>query len=196
LGRKKALVVSHQHLRRGLLRQQMLGDGAAGDAHAGKRKFVADDSAPARCAEVNRFGAHGKVLYRGALAAEQHNAEKLTAASICAMPRKRIDEVVVLVTCRSRREARRIARTLVEEKLAACVNIAGAPVESIYRWKGRVETAREILLLVKTSRRHFRALERRIRELHSYDVPEVIALPIAEGSAEYLRWIKDSLRSA
>jgi periplasmic divalent cation tolerance protein len=110
------------------------------------------------------------------------------------MPRKRIDEVVVLVTSGSRKEARRIARTLVGEKLAACANIVGAPVESIYRWKGRIETAREILLLVKTSRRHFRALERRIRELHSYDVPEIIALPIAAGSAGYLRWIEDSFQ--
>ena len=93
------------------------------------------------------------------------------------MPRKLTDARIVLVTCGSRREARRIARALVEEKLAACVNIVGAPVESIYRWKGRVETAREILLLVKTSRRHFRALDRRIRKLHSYDVPEVIACP-------------------
>lgn len=81
-----------------------------------------------------------------------------------------------------------------EEKLAACVNIVGAPVESIYRWKGRVEQAREILLLVKTSRRRFRVLERRIRELHTYDVPEIVALPIADGSAEYLRWIKTCLR--
>ncbi len=103
------------------------------------------------------------------------------------------DKHIVLVTCCSRREARRIARILISEKLAACVNILSTPVESIYRWKGKIETAREFLLLVKTSRRHLPALERRVRALHSYDVPEILALPIAHGSAGYIAWLADSL---
>jgi periplasmic divalent cation tolerance protein len=104
------------------------------------------------------------------------------------------NKIVVLVTCGSRREGRRIARALVEAKLAACVNILPAAVESIYRWKGKIETAREVLLVVKTSGKLFGAAERRIRDLHSYEVPEVIAIPIARGSGVYLRWVTDSLR--
>ncbi len=103
------------------------------------------------------------------------------------------DKIVVLVTCRSAREARHIARALIERRLAACANILAAPVESIYRWKGKVESASEFLLLIKTSRRKFTALEITIRTLHSYDVPEIIAFPIAAGSRDYLAWISDSL---
>jgi periplasmic divalent cation tolerance protein len=100
-----------------------------------------------------------------------------------------IDKIVVLVTCGSAKEARRIARALIEARLAACGNIPEAPVRSIYRWKGKVETAREHLLILKTSRRRFPALERAVKRLHSYDVPEIIALPIAASSREYLDWI-------
>lgn len=102
-------------------------------------------------------------------------------------------KLVALVTCGSAAEAERIARTLVDERLAACVNIQKSRVLSIYRWKGKVERAREVLLLVKTSARHFRKLERRIRQLHSYQTPEIIALPVAAGSAPYLSWLEDSL---
>ena len=104
------------------------------------------------------------------------------------------DQVVVLVTCASAAEARRIARALVEQRLAACVNVLGAPVRSTYRWKGRVETAAERLLIIKSSRRRFGALRREIERLHSYDVPEFIALPIAAGSPAYLSWLAESLR--
>lgn len=99
------------------------------------------------------------------------------------------DKIVVLVTCGSANEARRIARALVEARLAACGNIVEAPVRSIYRWKGKVETAREYLLIVKSSRKRFAALEKAVKRLHSYDVPEIIALPIVVGSAGHLRWI-------
>ena len=99
------------------------------------------------------------------------------------------DRLVVLVTCGSGKEARRIARALVEAQLAACGNVVEAPVRSIYRWKGKVETAREYLLMVKTSRRRFAALEKAVKRVHSYDLPEIIALPIAAGSQAYLRWI-------
>jgi len=103
------------------------------------------------------------------------------------------DKLVGLVTCANAREAGRLARTLVEERLAACVNIHGAPVKSVYRWKGKLEQTREILLIVKTSKRLFPRLEARIRELHSAEVPEIIALPIAAGSRPYLDWLGESL---
>jgi periplasmic divalent cation tolerance protein len=101
--------------------------------------------------------------------------------------------VVVLVTCASRREATRIARAVVTKRLAACANIAGA-VQSIYRWKGKVEQAGEVLLLIKTSRRHLATLGQEVGRLHSYDVPEFIALPIAGGGRRYLDWLARSLK--
>jgi periplasmic divalent cation tolerance protein len=103
------------------------------------------------------------------------------------------DKIVVLVMCGSRREARKIARALVERRLAACVNEMGAPVRSVYRWKGKVETAREFLLAIKTTKGRFAALRAAVLELHSYDVPEVIALPVVEGSRAYLEWIAESV---
>jgi periplasmic divalent cation tolerance protein len=105
------------------------------------------------------------------------------------------DMVIVLVTCRSAKEARRIARALVEKRLAACGNVLEAPLRSVYWWKGKVEAAKEVLLVIKSTRQRFVALEREVKRLHSYDVPEIIALPIARGSSEYLRWIYDSLGS-
>jgi periplasmic divalent cation tolerance protein len=104
------------------------------------------------------------------------------------------NQIVVLVTCGSAREARRIAHALVEKRLAACVNVATAPVESVYRWKGKVETAKEFPLLIKTTRRKFASLQREIQRLHTYDVPEIIALPIHAGSRAYLRWLAESVR--
>lgn len=103
------------------------------------------------------------------------------------------DKMVGLVTCRDRREAQRIARRLVGERLAACVNILSAPVQSVYLWKGKMERAQEILLVVKTTRRLFQRMERRVRELHSYDVPEVIGLAISRGSRAYLRWMEEAV---
>jgi periplasmic divalent cation tolerance protein len=103
------------------------------------------------------------------------------------------DKIVVLVTCGSAKEARKIARALVEQRLAACVNIFPTPVQSVYRWKGKVESAKEFLLFIKTTLGRFAALQRAIRALHSYDVPEIIALPIAAGSHDYLAWISDSV---
>jgi len=99
---------------------------------------------------------------------------------------------VVLVTCGSIGEARRIGRAVVEKKLAACANIV-AGVESIYRWKGKMERAREVLVIMKTSEARLRELEREVKRLHSYAVPEFIALPIVAGSKEYLQWISDSV---
>jgi len=87
-----------------------------------------------------------------------------------------------------------IARQVVAEHLAACVNVFESRVNSIYRWKGKVKHSREVLLLIKTSRRRLAKLRAEIARLHSYDVPEFIALPIVFGSPAYLRWIDQSLR--
>lgn len=103
-------------------------------------------------------------------------------------------KIIVLTNCASLKEARRIAQTLVERRLAACINTATSPVESVYRWKGKMEKAKEYLLLVKTSRARFAAVERAIRELHSYEVPEIVALPIVAGSRDYLSWLSHNLR--
>lgn len=102
-------------------------------------------------------------------------------------------ETVTLVTCRDRAEARRIARALVRERLAACVNVV-PDVTSIYAWKGKVEEGREALLLIKSRASVSRRLAARVKALHSYSVPEVVTIPIASGSAEYLRWIRESTR--
>lgn len=103
------------------------------------------------------------------------------------------DKLLMLVTCGSAREGRKIAKAVVGERLAACVNVVGAPVESIYRWEGKISSAKEILLLIKTTRGRFQKLRDRILELHSYDVPEIIAVPIAAGSKKYLDWIAESV---
>jgi periplasmic divalent cation tolerance protein len=100
---------------------------------------------------------------------------------------------VVLVTCGSLKEARKIAHGVVEATHAACVNIGTAPVESIYRWKGKVEAAREFLLVIKTTAARLGALEKEVKRLHSYDVPEFVVLEIAAGSKEYLRWVEESV---
>ena len=96
----------------------------------------------------------------------------------------------MLVTSGSRAEAKKIARAVVEKRLAACVNVVSGPVESVYRWKGKVVSAREFLLIMKTTPRRFEALKAEILRLHSYAVPEVIALPVKAGSRPYLQWVK------
>lgn len=95
---------------------------------------------------------------------------------------------IVLVTCGSLGEARKIGRSVVEKKLAACANIVPG-IESTYRWKGKVERAREVLVLMKTTASRLTQLEREVKRLHSYEVPEFIVLRIAAGSKEYLAWI-------
>jgi periplasmic divalent cation tolerance protein len=108
------------------------------------------------------------------------------------MPKKGAGKyVVVLVTCGSRAEAQRIAREIVARRLAACANLLETPVRSVYRWKGKVEKAREFLLLIKTSARLLPALQAEVQRLHSYDVPEFIALPIVAGSQKYLAWLSE-----
>ena len=100
---------------------------------------------------------------------------------------------LVLVICANHIQAKLIARSVVEKRLAACVNILRIPIESHYRWKGKVEKARELLLLVKTTAGKLKALEREVKRLHSYDTPEFIALPIIAGSEPYLAWLEENL---
>jgi periplasmic divalent cation tolerance protein len=100
---------------------------------------------------------------------------------------------IVLVTCGSMREARKIARSVVAKKLAACVNIGTAPVESVYQWKGKVEGAKEYLLIIKTSGGRLKELEREVLRLHSYETPEFLVLQVAGGSAAYLSWLGKSV---
>lgn len=101
----------------------------------------------------------------------------------------------VVTTTASVAVARRIAATLVDRRLAACVQIVG-PIESIYRWQGRVETAREWLCLIKTTQARFRAVAATVEALHPYDTPEIIALPIAAASRRYAEWLAASVRPA
>jgi periplasmic divalent cation tolerance protein len=104
------------------------------------------------------------------------------------------DKQIVFCTAGSQEEARKIARALVERRLAACVNIVPG-IESIYRWEGKVDDGREWLLLIKTSAKFFFAVRDAIRELHSYELPECIAVTIEDGSPEYLQWLESSLAS-
>jgi periplasmic divalent cation tolerance protein len=101
--------------------------------------------------------------------------------------------VVVLTTLPSDADGKSFARALVEERLAACVNLL-APMESVYRWEGKVETETERQVIVKTSRERLAALWDRVRELHPYEVPEFLVLPIADGNEAYLRWIGESTK--
>jgi periplasmic divalent cation tolerance protein len=105
------------------------------------------------------------------------------------------DKVVIMVTAASRRECRKIARHLVEAKLAACVNIT-QPIESIYRWEGKIADEREFLMLIKSARKLFPEIKLEISKLHSYDTREIICLPIVDGSRNYLQWVSDSVKPA
>jgi len=101
--------------------------------------------------------------------------------------------IVVLVTTESKEQAETIAGALVEEKLAACVNIV-EKTESCFRWEGRVDRVSECLLIIKSRKELFPVLKNKVKELHSYDVPEILALPVVDGSEEYLTWIDESTR--
>ena len=100
--------------------------------------------------------------------------------------------IQVMTTTETKEQAMAIARHLVEEKLAACVQVSGS-IESIYRWKGKVELSQEYLCLIKTRELLFPNVETAIKKLHPYETPEIIALPIVRGSTEYLAWLDDAL---
>jgi periplasmic divalent cation tolerance protein len=99
---------------------------------------------------------------------------------------------IVLVTCGNLAEGRKIAKAVVEKRLAACVNVISAPVESVYRWKEEIESAKEILLVIKTTARRLRDLEKQIANLHSYEVPEFLVLAVESGSKKYLAWLTEN----
>jgi periplasmic divalent cation tolerance protein len=104
-----------------------------------------------------------------------------------------LQPIVVLVTCGSEEEALKIANTLVEDRLAACVNLV-SPIRSIYRWEGKIWDEKEWLLVIKTQKQTFEEVEKKVKSLHSYSVPEIISLPILEGSLSYLNWIKENTK--
>jgi len=101
-----------------------------------------------------------------------------------------MNEILVLITTSSEEEAANIAYPLVENRLAACVNII-RNIRSVYRWKGKVEDDAEVLMIAKTKRSLFDPLMNKVKELHSYAVPEVIAIPVAAGSEDYLDWLNE-----
>jgi len=99
------------------------------------------------------------------------------------------DYILVFITASSEKEGEKIASALIKERLAACVNLIGG-MKSTFRWKGQVSTEKEILLIAKTKDVRFEKLKKRVTELHSYEVPEIVALPILAGFEKYLSWIE------
>ena len=102
------------------------------------------------------------------------------------------DKIVVFNTCASAEEAERVAKHLVDKRVAACVTILGN-ARSVYRWKGAVETASEWLLVIKSSRPLFGRLRSELEKVHSYEVPELLAVPVVEGAPNYLNWLEEEL---
>ena len=103
------------------------------------------------------------------------------------------DYIVIYITTGSVNEAKKIGRVLVEEKLAACSNII-SPIRSIYRWQGKICDDKEALMVLKTRKKHFEQIVKRVETLHSYDVPEIIAIPIIEGSSKYMSWLNEETK--
>jgi len=101
-----------------------------------------------------------------------------------------MDEIVAIITASSENEAVIIAKALIENKLAGCVNII-KNIRSIYSWQGKIEDEPEVLMIAKTQKHLFDSLMKKVKELHSYSVPEIIALPIVEGSEDYLKWLRE-----
>ena len=101
--------------------------------------------------------------------------------------------IQVITTTAERADAQKIARALVEERLAACVQIVG-PIESTYRWQGNIETAQEFQCWIKTKADLYDRLEQAIRRVHPYSIPEILAIPVLEGSESYLQWLGQELR--
>ncbi len=103
-----------------------------------------------------------------------------------------MEHIVVFVTCPDREVGRKIAKSLVENKLAACVNVIDG-LSSVYYWQGKIEEDNEVLLIIKTQEENYEKLEKFIKENHPYTVPEIIAMPVIKGSQDYLNWIDETL---
>jgi periplasmic divalent cation tolerance protein len=101
-----------------------------------------------------------------------------------------MSEIIVFITAPKEQEAAKIAYALVEARLAGCVNIV-KNIRSIYRWEGRTEDEKEVLMIAKTQKKLFKSFEKKVKELHRYSVPELIAVPVTEGSGDYLKWLRD-----
>jgi len=101
--------------------------------------------------------------------------------------------IQVFTTTDKKEEAEKITKVLIGKRLAACVQIVG-PIESTYWWNGNIETAKEWLILIKSEKRLYKEIERVIKENHSYQVPEILAVPVMDGNPDYLRWLKSELR--
>jgi periplasmic divalent cation tolerance protein len=101
--------------------------------------------------------------------------------------------ILILITTANKKEAEKIARSLVKERLAACVNIV-AKIESIFWWQDKVSGSRESLLIVKSRRSKLNNIIKRVKSLHSYQLPEIVALPIVAGERKYLKWLDESIR--
>lgn len=102
-----------------------------------------------------------------------------------------MEYIVVLITVSKEEEAAKIARALIDSRLAGCVNIV-KNIRSIYHWQGKIEDEAEVLMIAKTTRDLFAPLSQKVKELHSYSVPEIIALPVVDGSNDYLNWLKET----
>ena len=101
--------------------------------------------------------------------------------------------IIIFVTAANKKQARQIANKLIKTKLAACVNIIPG-VESLFSWKGKIDSAKELLLIIKSEKSKLPKIIKTVKSLHSYEVPEIIALPIIAGNKEYLRWIDECIR--
>ena len=101
--------------------------------------------------------------------------------------------VIIFITAKDKAEAQKISTHLVEKRLIACANVI-AGIQSLFWWEGKVDRAKEVLLVLKTKRTKFKAIVAAVKKLHSYSVPEVIAFPIVEGNKDYLKWIDESVK--
>ena len=104
-----------------------------------------------------------------------------------------MDKIVIYVTCASLKEAKKISGKLLKLKLVACANIVKG-VQSAYWWKGKIERSNEVMLIMKSRKQLFKKIVSEVKKLHSYSVPEIIALPIIAGNPDYLKWIKENVR--
>ena len=120
---------------------------------------------------------------------------KVVLQMVAPLRKKSVGQVlVILVTAVNQEEARKIGKEMVNAKLAACANIIPR-IQSIYRWKGKVVKAQEVLIILKSTRPRYRALEKAIKAMHTYETPEIIALPVKEGLDRYIGWLRSETHS-